>query len=631
MSHSLFQPSLIASLIAGFVFAPAMAQTTIGAIQGTGHRSSYAGQSVSNISGIVTAVDNNGFWIQDAGDGNPLTSDAIYVFRGSGSKASIGDLVRVGGQVLEYRPGNDANSLTLTEISNTGANAWTRISANNALPTAYLIGGPGALVPNAIAPNLGQNGNVEAAGYTLNPSQYAMDYYEALEGMRVSIGPSTAVGPTPLSGNYARDTFVVSNSQLSTGVMSPRGGVVLADGQFNGHRIALDNRLLGNAAPVVHTGAQIGAVTGVIDYSWNNYRFIVTSGAPSVSGNTLQREVAAVRGAGQLGIASYNVENLGGNAAPARFSAIVDQIKNNLGTPEIISLQEVQDNDGATNSGTVSADVTLQKLVDEIKTQTGKTYAYVTVNPAPGNTDGGQQGGNIRQAFLYEVGKASIGNVIGGSTQAMSFSAGANGRIDFNFDAGRIDPTNSAFASSRKPLVADFEVNGQQLILITNHFNSKGGDEPLFGPNQAPDNVSEVQRLQQAEAVAAFVKGILAINPKANVIVMGDLNDFQFADTLNPLYDAGLVNLTNTLAEGERYTYNYQGNSQALDHMFVSANLVGASLYDIVHINSEFSDQLSDHDPTLLTLNLAAVPEPQTVALMLAGLGLLAIRRRKSA
>lgn len=610
----------------------AWAQSSIGEIQGSGHLSSFAGRSVANISGIVTAVDNNGFWIQDSGDNNARTSDAIYVFRGStGTKATVGDLVRVAGQVQEFRAGNDANSLTSTQINATASFSgdWTRVSANNALPTAFLIGGPGALVPNAIAPKLG--GSVEAGSYQLNPQQYAMDYYEALEGMRVSLGPSTAVGPTPTTGNYARDTFVVSNSQLSTGLMSSRGAVVIADEQFNGHRIALDNRLLGNAAPVVNTGAQIGAVTGVMDYSWNNYRFIVTSGTPAVSGNTLEREVAAARAAGQFGIASYNVENLGGNAAPARFTAIVNQIKNNLGTPEIIALQEVQDNNGATNNGVVAADVTLQNLVNEIKVQTGKDYAYVTVNPAPGNTDGGQPGGNIRQAFLYEVGKAGIGNLVGGSGQAMSFSAGANGRIDFNFSAGRIDPGNSAFANSRKPLVADFEVNGQQLILISNHFNSKGGDQPLFGPNQAPVNDSEVQRLAQAETVAAFVKGILAINPRANIIVMGDLNDFQFADTLNPLSEAGLINMTNTLAANERYTYNFQGNAQALDHMFVSTNLLGAASYDVLHINSEFSDQISDHDPTLLTLNLAAVPEPQTVALMLAGLGLIALRRRKAA
>ena len=123
------------------------------------------------------------------------------------------------------------------------------------------------------------------------------------------------------------------------------------------------------------------------------------------------------------------------------------------------------------------------------------------------------------------------------------------------------------------------------------------------------------------EAVSVIIPG--ASNPSQ---VIGNSR----ASSLAPLYAAGLTNLVNTLPEGERYTYNYQGNAQALDHMFVSSHLLGASSLDIVHANSEFRTQVSDHDPLLLTLNLAAVPEPQTVVLMLAGLGLITLRRRSA-
>ncbi|MDH3461456.1 MAG: PEP-CTERM sorting domain-containing protein, partial [Burkholderiaceae bacterium] len=107
--------------------------------------------------------------------------------------------------------------------------------------------------------------------------------------------------------------------------------------------------------------------------------------------------------------------------------------------------------------------------------------------------------------------------------------------------------------------------------------------------------------------------------------------DLQFASTLQPLTDAGLTNLTSLLPEGERYTYNFEGNLEALDHMFVSANLLakGELAYDIVHANAEFIDQVSDHDPLLLTMNIAAVPEPETYALMLAGLGVLSFAVRR--
>jgi predicted extracellular nuclease len=219
----------------------------------------------------------------------------------------------------------------------------------------------------------------------------------------------------------------------------------------------------------------------------------------------------------------------------------------------------------------------------------------------------------------------------------MTASADANGQIVFNLGAGRVDPGNSAWASSRKPLVTEFTVDGQQLIVIANHFNSKGGDEPLYGPNQPPNNVSEVQRLQQAQVLGSFVAGLLAINPHANIVVTGDLNDFQFADTLAPLAAAGLTNMTNTLAANERYTYAYQGNLQTLDHMWVSGNLLanGGALYDVVHANAEFFDQVSDHDPILLTLSaipVTTVPEPQSVLMMLMGaLGVFgAVRKRKA-
>ncbi len=599
----------------------------IGVLQGTDHLSSFATTAVANIAGIVTAVENNGFWMQDAGDGNALTSDGIYVFRsGSLSKPLVGDGVLVSGQVQEFRPGGSggANNLTTTQINATAgfAGAWTLSSSGNALPGAKVIGA-GFLPPSAIAPNVG---NVETAvGYVLQPSQYSMDFYESLEGMRVTLPSAVAVGPT----NNFREVPVIASAQIGAPgtIASPRGGVVIGPGQFNGQRIALDDRLM--ATPTVHSGAQLTGIVGVLDYSFSNFKLNVTQAVTVVS-NNLTRESVTIP-SGRFAMASYNVENLGGDATAARITTIAGQIKNTLGTPHLIALQEVQDNNGATNNGTVAADVTLSRLATELNAQTGRNYQFVSVNPVDG-ADGGQPGGNIRQAFLYDTARVTFSGTVGGPLDAISAIAGPGGQVQLNLGAGRIDPTNTAFASSRKPLVAQFTVDGQQIIVVTNHFNSKGGDQPLYGPNQAPTLTTAAQRLQQAQAVASFVQSLLAINPNANIIVAGDLNDFQFADTLAPLAAAGLINMTNSLPEGERYTYNFEGNLQALDHMFVSPNLVarGALAYDIVHANAEFSDQLSDHDPTLLTMALAPVPEPETYALLLAGLGLLGamVRRR---
>jgi len=630
-THFRPRPSAISRALALAFLLPLAAHTAwaqnIGSIQGSSHLSPLANVQVTGIAGIVTARDTNGFWIQDAGDGNALTSDAIYVFNSTLAKPLLGDSVLVTGRVQEFRPGSDANNLTLTEINATAsfAGAWTTVSSGNALPSAIFIG-PGFLPPSAISAGLG---NVETTpGYVLRPQLYSMDFYESMEGMRVSLPSAISSGPTHV-GTGETALYATAQAGAAGTFTSPRGGLVIGPGQFNGQRIIIDNRIV--ATPTVNSGAVLSGVTGVLDYSFNNYKLLLTEQATVVS-NTLAREAVTIA-PGRFGLASYNVENLGGNATAARFTAIAGQISGTLGAPHLISLQEIQDNNGATNNGVVSADVTLNTLAGALNTATGRSYAWVSVTPQ-NNTDGGQPGGNIRQAFMYDTSRVSFAGVVGGALDGMAATASASGQIVLSLGAGRIDPTNTAFANSRKPMVTEFSVDGQQIIVVANHFNSKGGDQPLYGPNQPPVNSSETQRLAQAQAVGSFVQGLLAINPNANIVVTGDLNDFQFASSLAPLAAAGLTNMTNSLPENERYTYSFGGNLQTLDHMWVSSNLLanGGALYDVVHANAEFLDQVSDHDPILLTLSAmpAPVPEPAAVALMLLGLlGVGAAARRK--
>jgi len=623
--HGMRRAAVATALLAALWAGGALAQS-IGAINGTGYLSPLAGTTLADVRGIVTAVASNGFWMQDAGDGNALTSDGVFVFTGSGARPNVGDALSVRGRVDNFRPGGNANNLTITQLNLTPAgNSWTRLSSGNALPAAVLVG-PGFLPPTNIAPTGLATGNVETApGYTLNPSANSLDFWRSLMGMRVGLSDAVAVGPNVSFGELP----VVAAAQFGApgSIASARGsGVVIAPGQFNGQRLILDDRLL--ATPVVNGGARLSNVVGVLDYSFSNYKLQITQ-APVVVNNLLQRESATI-GAGRFGLASYNVENLAGNGPDQRFADIATQIRGNLGAPHLIALQEIQDNNGASNDGTVSADLTLGKLKAQLDAQTGRSYGIASVAPQ-NNTDGGEPGANIRQAFLYDTSRVSFSGVVGGALTSMSASGvDATGRILFNVGAGRVDPTNAAWASSRKPLVTDFTVDGQQLIVIANHFNSKGGDQPLNGPNQPPARSSDVQRLAQAHVLASFVQGLLALNPHANIVVTGDLNDFQFADTLAPLTSAGLTNLTSLLPENERYTYNFEGNLQALDHMLVSPNLLakGGWAYDIVHANAEFTSQVSDHDPLLLTLAGVPAPVPEPGALALMALGLAAIGRR---
>ncbi len=149
--------------------------------------------------------------------------------------------------------------------------------------------------------------------------------------------------------------------------------------------------------------------------------------------------------------------------------------------------------------------------------------------------------------------------------------------------------------------------NGHHFFGITNHFNSKGGDQPLFGRFQPPTLTTEAQRLQQAAIVNDFVDDILAVDPKAEIIVLGDLNDFEFSAPVRTLVGSPpvLTPLMETLPPAERYSYVFEGNSQSLDHIVVSDSLRALPFeFDVVHVNAEFAVQTSDHDPQVLKVEL---------------------------
>ncbi|HEY8830569.1 MAG TPA: HYR domain-containing protein, partial [Candidatus Limnocylindria bacterium] len=153
---------------------------------------------------------------------------------------------------------------------------------------------------------------------------------------------------------------------------------------------------------------------------------------------------------------------------------------------------------------------------------------------------------------------------------------------------------------------AEWTYNGHHLFTIANHFNSKLGDESLYGVDQPPQRSSEVQRHKQATIVNDFVGQLETADPSVDVVVLGDLNDFQFSDTLTLLKGTELHTLIDTLPANEQYTYVFEGNSQAIDHTLLS-NHAFASIpwqYDVVHLNSEFADNASDHEPQVTRLYL---------------------------
>ena len=553
-------------------------------VQGSTHLSPLDGQRVGGVTGVVTAVrgfgSSRGFWFQDtAPDADPATSEGLFVFTGSITPAvAVGDAVTVVGTVDEFYP-DPATSLSVTELT---AATWTVTSQGNALPVEAV--GP-ATVPSSYTKEPG--GSIEAL--PLEPAAHALDFWESREGMRVRVDDVRVVGPT----TPFNELFVTTKPAQNP---TPRGGTLYSGyDQQNSGRLQILSLIpfAQRPFPQADVGDVLaGETSGPVDYSrFGGYLVQATTLGAHVD-NGLARESTRPQRSGELAVATYNVENLSPQNPQSKFDRLAEAIVTNLAAPDILALEEIQDNTGPSNDGVVAADETLRRFTDAIAAQGGPRYEWRQIDPVDG-ADGGQPGGNIRVAFLFNPARVSFVDRPGGD--AVTPVQVVDGRLSVS--PGRIDPLNPAWTDSRKPLAGEFSFRGRTVFVVANHFTSKGGDQPLFGRFQPPARSSEVQRLAQAAAVNAFAHDLLAADPRANLLVLGDINDFQFSPAMSRLTQGGVLSpLINRLPLSERYGYVFQGNSQALDHILTSPSVLRPE-YDIVHINAEFTDQASDHDP----------------------------------
>jgi predicted extracellular nuclease len=584
-----------------FSFATVAPPATIHDIQGASHISPKNGQTVSNANGIVTAKRTNGFYMQDPNpDADPATSEGIFVFTSSApSSVNVGDAINVNGRVSEFRPGGSSSTnLTTTELTTP---TITVLSSGNPLPATTVAGTGGRIPPNTVIED-DATGDVETSG-VFDPANDGLDFWESLEGMRVQLNNPIAVGPTNAFG----ETQVVGDDGANAGLRTVRGGVLLRQTDANPERLVADDVLA--SLPAMNVGDHYDApLVGVLDYNFGNFFLEVTSSVGATHDGVTPESTTAA-GLNQVSVGTFNFENLDPTDPQSKFDRLAAILVNNLKSPDIVSGEEVQDNTGPTDNGVVDANQTLDQLVAAIQAAGGPTYDYRYINPV-NDQDGGEPGGNIRQVFLFRTdrGVSFVDRAGGDSTTPTTVVNGVNGP-ELSFSPGRIDPTNSAFNTSRKPLAGEFLFNGHHLFVIANHFNSKGGDQPLEGHFQPPTRSSEVQRHQQAQIVHDFVAAILADDPSANVVVDGDLNDFEWSDTVSILKSGVLHDLMDTLPENERYSYVFEGNSQTLDHILTSDALFGRPfVFDPVHVNAEFADQASDHDPSVVKVTLNDPP-----------------------
>ena len=317
---------------------------------------------------------NNGFFLQTPASGidsNPATSEAIFVFTSSAPAVTVGDAVTVSGAVAEFRPGGaSSTNLTTTEIASPTINVQ---SSGNALPAPVIIGTGGRISPSTVIED-DAGGSIETSG-VFDPATDGIDFYESLEAMRVQVNDAVAVGPRMDTGEIA----VVGDNGANAGLRTVRGGVVIRQNDFNPERILLDNAL--TPTPQVNVGDRLnGPIVGVLDYSFGNFKLLVTSALSSTSGG-LSQETTTVASSSQLAIATFNVENLDPADGPTKFNSLAGLIVNSLRSPDIIAVEEIQDNNGPTNDAVVDASATYNTLIAAIQASGGPTYQFRDIPP----------------------------------------------------------------------------------------------------------------------------------------------------------------------------------------------------------------------------------------------------------
>ena len=519
---------------------------------------------------------------------------------------AVGDAVDVVGEVEEF---GFTGRLTVTQLD---ATSVTVTSSGNALPDAVILGAGGLSVPTEVIISADETPTqidltdpADVAANTFDPTEDGIDFYEALEGMRVTIPDAVAVAPYAGFG----EVWTVADGGAGATGFNMRGSIAPSEGDLNPERIQIQiNSDVGPDIDVsgVITGDLLGTVTGVVDYNFGNYEVVATEIGAPVSGG-LTPEVTTLQGSeNQLSVASYNVYNLDPSDTD-QIARLAAQIVNNLLAPDVLALQEVQDNNG-TGSGTTASDETLQALIDAIVLAGGPEYSFAVIDPVGENTQGGVPNGNIRVAYLYNDDRVDL---VEGSLTAVNET--------LLTEAGVTDA--DAFNGSRLPLEVQFAFNGEVVTIINNHFYSKGGSDDLFGANQPAEENGADRREEQATALNDYVDTLLASDPDANIVVVGDFNDFEFSDPLDIIEggagdDQILFNQVETIAiDEDRYSYIYQGNAGTIDQFLVTENLVAGTDFDMVHINADFTDPASDHDPILGLITLGdIVPEDPVFA-----------------
>ena len=530
-------------------------------IQGSGSSSPVDGEEVLTDDNVVTALANNGFFMQTPAartDGDISTSDGIFVFTGSAPVVSVGDLVDVTGDVDEF--------FGFTEIDATSV-----VNDGSGTVPAAIVFDASVPSPDPLAPSCAFE-------------------YECYEGMLIEITGGTVTGPNQ---RFSSDTVAEVHITAATertyrepGIEFP-GNPGLPEWDGNPEVFELDPNKLGLVNEVIPAGSHFDA-TGVIGFEFGGYELWPTS--LTVYPVVLPQAVRT-RNDAEMTVGALNLFRLyddvddapidridpdtGIEYTPPTDDTVVSTveyqrrlgkfsiyIREVLGAPDILAVSEVE------------SLVVLQNLADLI------TADDNSLNYTPYLEEGNDIGG-------IDVGFLVLDTV----------------KVDAVTQLGRFEILHFDDAS-----FPDSLLNDRPPLLLEARQVADGSDFPIAVMAIHGRSLSSIdsatsgkrvrqKRLEQAQFVATSVQALQDANPDINLVVAGDFNAFEFTDgyvdvtghmkggfvagdnlicdtnLCDDLVDPNLINQVLMISEGERYSFIFRGNAQTLDHALTSGGL----------------------------------------------------------
>ncbi|MHA2890603.1 hypothetical protein [Bacillus cereus] len=127
----------------------------------------------------------------------------------------------------------------------------------------------------------------------------------------------------------------------------------------------------------------LGDVTGVVNYNYGNYRISPSGDLTVLQGGEFKQDVTNILlFNNNLTIATYNIEKFSANnnhTSDDKIKRLTHAIKYNLKQSDIIGIQEMQDNNGTLNGGTIDASLSAKRLIDAIREIDGPQYEYADI------------------------------------------------------------------------------------------------------------------------------------------------------------------------------------------------------------------------------------------------------------